>query len=65
MSGISPRILSKELEGLLQNEIISRIVMNPKLVSVEYELTEHGETLESVISSISDWGAEHFKHLHT
>jgi DNA-binding HxlR family transcriptional regulator len=55
--GISSRVLSKELQELEQSEIISRTVMDPKLTSVEYELTAHGKTLESVLLSITSWGA--------
>jgi DNA-binding HxlR family transcriptional regulator len=59
--GISSRVLSKELQELEQSEIISRTVMDPKLTSVEYELTEHGKTLESVLLSIASWGTAHLK----
>ena len=60
--GISSRVLSKELQELEQNEIISRTVMDPKLTSVEYELTAHGKTLEGVLLCIANWGA-HCKDL--
>lgn len=62
--GISPKVLSGELDELLQHELVSRIVTNPKLISVEYELTVHGKTLENVILSIEKWGIEHLKHLY-
>jgi DNA-binding HxlR family transcriptional regulator len=55
--GISARVLSKELQELEQGEIILCTVMDPKLTSVEYELTEQGKTLESVLISIARWGA--------
>jgi DNA-binding HxlR family transcriptional regulator len=57
VGGFSSRGLSLELQELEQIEIISCTVMDPKLTSVEYELTEHGKTLESVLISIARWGA--------
>lgn len=50
---ILPRVLSKYLEGLQHSEIVSSIVMNPELISVEYK----GKKLESVLLSIISWGA--------
>lgn len=61
--GISSKVLSKELQELEQSEIISRTVMDPKLASVEYELTGHGKNLESVMLSIVSWRAAHSKDL--
>ncbi|WP_218128204.1 winged helix-turn-helix transcriptional regulator [Mucilaginibacter sp. OK268] len=37
--------------------------MDPKLTSVEYELTAYGKTLESVLFSIANWVAVHCKDL--
>jgi DNA-binding HxlR family transcriptional regulator len=63
MAGISSRVLSRELQDLEQREIVSRIVRDPKLTSVEYELTKQGKKLEGVILSIVSWGAVHLKRL--
>ena len=60
--GISSRVLSKELRELEQSELISHTVMDPKLASVEYELTAHGKTLEGILLSITSWDA-HCKDL--
>lgn len=63
VDGIASKMLSKELQELEQNELLTRTVMNTKPITVEYELTEHGKTLQSVIVSITNWGLEHRKHL--
>jgi len=61
--GISPKILSKELQELQQSQIVSRTIMHPKLISVEYELTAQGKKLKSVINVITRWGTVHIEYL--
>lgn len=63
IEGIAAKMLSKELQELEQNEIVSRTVMHTKPITVEYELTEHGKTLSGVIDAISSWGIMHRKFL--
>ncbi|WP_202929000.1 winged helix-turn-helix transcriptional regulator [Chitinophaga agri] len=63
IEGIAAKMLSKELQELEQNEIVSRTVMNTKPTTVEYALTEHGKTLSGVIDAISAWGVTHRKFL--
>ena len=58
-AGISPRILSKELQELEMNGLVSRTVMNTKPVSVEYALTPYSETLSEVINAMHNWGKQH------
>lgn len=60
-TGISPRILSKELQALEINGLVSRTVCNTKPVTVEYALTEYSETLSEVILAMHKWGVEHRK----
>lgn len=60
-AGISPRILSKELQELEMNGLVSRTVCNTKPVSVEYALTPYSETLSEVIGAMHKWGAQHRK----
>lgn len=63
IEGIAAKMLSKELQELEQNQIVVRTVMPTKPITVEYELTEHGKTLSSVIDAISTWGVTHRKFL--
>ena len=59
VDGIAAKMLSKELANLEANLLIKRTVMSTKPVTVEYELTPHGKTLDKVISEIGNWGELH------
>lgn len=63
VEGIAANMLSKELQELEQNNLVSRTVLNTKPVTVEYNLTPHGKTLKSVINEIAQWGVAHRKVL--
>lgn len=58
-AGISPRILSKELQELEMNGLVSREVCNTKPVTVQYELTEYSYTLNEVLIAMEKWGNAH------
>lgn len=58
-TGISPRILSKELQELEINGLISRRVCDTKPITVEYELTEYSKTLSELITAMCKWGKFH------
>lgn len=57
--GISNRMLSKELKELEINELIKRTVLDTQPVTVQYELTAHGDTLQTIITNLTDWGIVH------
>lgn len=63
VEGIAAKMLSKELQELEQNKLIRRNVINSRLVTVEYELTEHGLSLLKLITEIRAWGLAHRQHL--
>lgn len=58
-AGISPRILSKELQELEMNGLVSREVRDTKPVTVQYELTEYSESLKEVLIAMEKWGSQH------
>ncbi|HTM65285.1 MAG TPA: helix-turn-helix domain-containing protein [Flavipsychrobacter sp.] len=58
-AGISPRILSKELQEMEMNELVRREVCNTKPITVQYELTEYSQTLNEVLSAMEKWGHRH------
>lgn len=58
-AGISPRILSKELQELEMNGLVSREVCPTKPITVQYELTEYSQTLNNVLTAMEKWGYEH------
>ncbi len=63
VDGIAAKMLSKELQDLEMNELVKRTVCNTKPITVEYEITDYGRTLETIIIEITNWGIEHRKKL--
>lgn len=63
ITGISPRMLSKELRELEVHELVSRKEYNTVPLTVEYALTDYGKSLDEVIVSLRDWGLNHRKKL--
>lgn len=63
VEGISNRMLSKELKELEINELVKRTVLDTQPITVQYELTEHGNTLQTIISNLAAWGVEHRKKI--
>lgn len=61
IEGITPKMLSKELKDLELNQLVSRTVYDTMPVTVEYELTAHGKSLETVIGALYEWGRKHRK----
>jgi DNA-binding HxlR family transcriptional regulator len=61
--GITARMLSKELKDLEINELVKRTVYDTTPVTVEYELTAYGRSLESVFHALRDWGTQHRKRI--
>lgn len=61
VDGIGTKMLSKELQDLEMNHFVSRTVLDTKPVTVQYALTEHGETLRPIIDEIANWGIAYRK----
>lgn len=61
VNGISNKMLSKELKELEMNKLIKRTVLDTQPVTVHYNLTEYGMTLQSIIDNLADWGMKHRK----
>jgi DNA-binding HxlR family transcriptional regulator len=64
VDGIGAKMLSKELQDMEVNQLISRTVLNTKPVTVEYEITEYGKTLSPIIDAIANWGIEYRKSIY-
>ena len=58
---ITGKVLSKELKDLEEHGILTRTVYDTAPISVVYELTEYGKTLDKVILALRDWGVNHRK----
>ncbi|UPT69917.1 MAG: helix-turn-helix transcriptional regulator [Flavobacterium sp. JAD_PAG50586_2] len=61
--GISNKMLSKELKELEINKLIKRTVLDTQPITVQYTLTDHGKTLQTIINNLTDWGIEHRKKI--
>lgn len=59
IDGIAAKMLSKELQDLELNGLVSRTVLNTKPITVEYDLTEYGHSLKPIIDLIAAWGIQH------
>lgn len=57
--GISNKMLSKELKDLEINQLVKRTVLATQPVTVQYELTAHGKTLQTIILHLAAWGRAH------
>lgn len=57
--GISPKVLSKELQELEDNLLITRTVNNTKPVTVSYALTAHAKETEEVVNALIKFGLKH------
>lgn len=45
------------------NKLFKRTVLDTQPITVQYELTEHGKTLKTIINNLTDWGMEHRKKI--
>ncbi|MGI4737441.1 MAG: winged helix-turn-helix transcriptional regulator [Janthinobacterium lividum] len=63
VAGISNKMLSKELKELEINQLLVRTVLATQPVTVQYELTEHGRTLQAIIHNLAEWGVAHHRKI--
>jgi DNA-binding HxlR family transcriptional regulator len=63
VAGISNKMLSKELKELEINKLIKRAVLETQPITVQYTLTDHGKTLQTIINNLTEWGIEHRKKI--
>jgi DNA-binding HxlR family transcriptional regulator len=47
------------LKDLEMNKLIKRTVLDTQPVTVHYNLTEYGWSLQGLIHDLADWGAKH------
>lgn len=59
VEGIAPKMLSKELQDLEMHQLVKRTVVNSKPITVEYELTDHGKSLNVLLKELANWGEIH------
>ena len=59
IEGITQRMLTNQLRELEKDKIVARKVYAEVPPRVEYCLTDYGRTLEPIMISMRDWGAQH------
>ena len=59
IDGISAKMLSKELQDLEMNLLISRTVMDTRPITVNYAITEYGLSVLPVTETLVQWGLNH------
>jgi len=59
ITGISAKVLAKELKDLELNGFITRNVYPTTPVSIIYEAARYSLTLKNVLGELSAWGAQH------
>ena len=63
LDGIGSKMLTKELQELVQNGIVRRTLGEDDAKAVEYELTEYGYSVKPVIDAMAAWGKQHREHI--
>ena len=64
INGIGSKMLSKELQDLELNHLVSRTVMDTKPITVKYAITEYGATLSPLINELAKWGIAYRESVH-
>ncbi len=59
VTGISSKVLAKELKDLELNGFITRNIYPTTPVSIIYEATEYSLTLKNVLRELTAWGKQH------
>lgn len=61
LDGITQRVLTQTLRKLERNGMVTRTVMDGKILGVEYALTPLGRSLESPFAALYDWTVENME----
>ena len=59
VEGISGKVLSRELKDLEMNKLVSRTVKDTQPITVEYAITDYGNTFKDLIQIMVEWGLKH------
>lgn len=63
IEGISQKVLTQSLRRLERHGLVRRTVLSEMPLSVEYALTELGETLMDPLLAIATWSRTHFSEV--
>ena len=59
LKAISAKTLTSELKELELHELVIRIVHEDEKILIEYQLTEHANSLRPLFEAMFDWGKDH------
>lgn len=59
MPDITPKMLTQQLREMEKDGLVRRIVYTEVPPKVEYEVTEYGHSLESILKTLCEWGEQH------
>jgi DNA-binding HxlR family transcriptional regulator len=65
VNGIGTKMLSKELQDLEMNNLITRKVIQTKPITVEYTITNYGKTLSPLINELASWGVNYRNSMYS
>jgi DNA-binding HxlR family transcriptional regulator len=63
ISGITPKVLAKELKDLEQHQLIKRTIIEDYPVKILYKPEPYAGTLTPIIYALKDWGLNHRKKI--
>ncbi|MFT8319155.1 MAG: helix-turn-helix domain-containing protein [Sporolactobacillus sp.] len=62
VTGITQRMLTKQLRELEDEDIVKRVVYAQVPPKVEYSITEYGKSLQPILEAMHEWGVHHILH---
>ena len=63
IEGVTPSMLTKQLKDLEANALVHREYFATIPPTVEYSLTEYGQTIVPLVLEIKKWGLQHQKRM--
>ncbi|PKG22056.1 winged helix-turn-helix transcriptional regulator [Niallia nealsonii] len=64
MPNITQKMLTQQLRELENDGVINRIIYQQIPPKVEYELSEYGKSLESILTALCNWGEKHITKVY-
>jgi len=64
MPNITQKMLTQQLRELEEDGIINRIIYQQIPPKVEYELSEYGRSLQSILDALCNWGERHITKVY-
>ncbi|MCV2445450.1 winged helix-turn-helix transcriptional regulator [Acinetobacter bereziniae] len=61
LDGITQRVLTQTLRKLERNGMVTRTIIDGKILGVEYALTPLGQSLKALFNALYDWTVENME----